>query len=85
MSLERLIPYLARSIKKRRQQLRLTCEQIAEITGFSAEYIAFIESGGTDNFSMKTLKLVAEALRMAPSQLIRLAEDLAEAEKDGHH
>lgn len=80
MSIERLIPYLAQSIKKRRAQLGMTHENVAELTGFSPEYIEFIETGGT-NFSMRTLKSIAEALRMAPSQLIRAAEDAAEGDK----
>ena len=80
MSIERLIPFLAQSMKKRREQLGLSLEQIADSTGYSAEYIAFVETGGT-NFSMKTLKTIAEALRMAPSQLIRAAEELFDAKE----
>jgi predicted transcriptional regulator len=80
MPLERLIPYLARTMKKRREQLGLSCEDLAKSTGLSAEYIQFVETGG-NNFAMTTLKTIAEGLRMAPSQLIRSAEELCD--KDG--
>ncbi|HEY9789113.1 MAG TPA: helix-turn-helix transcriptional regulator [Candidatus Obscuribacterales bacterium] len=80
MSIERLIPFLGQSMKKRREQLGLSLQHVADSTGLSAEYIAFVETGGT-NFSMRTLKTIAEALRMAPSQLIRSAEELFESEK----
>jgi transcriptional regulator with XRE-family HTH domain len=79
MPLERLIPFLAQSIRIRREQLNKSYQALADETGFSAEYLEFIEAGGT-NFSMKTLSTIADALRLAPSELIEKAEKLAESE-----
>ena len=79
MTLDRLIPYLAKSIRIRREQLNKSYQVLADETGFSAEYLEFIEAGGT-NFSMKTLSTIAEALRLAPSELIENAEKLAETD-----
>jgi DNA-binding XRE family transcriptional regulator len=84
MSLARLIPYLALSIKRRRERLNKSHEQLADETGFSPEYLAFIETGGT-NFSMKTLSTIAEALRLPPSELIEDAEKLSEEDPDPVH
>lgn len=80
MSIDRLIPFLAQSIRIRREQLNKSYQALADETGYSAEYLEFIEAGGT-NFSMKTLSTIAEALRLPPSELIECAEELAE--KDG--
>jgi len=77
MSLDRLLPYLAQSIRNRREQLNKSYQLLADETGFSAEYLEFIESGGT-NFSMKTLSTIAEALRLPPSELVEAAERLAD-------
>jgi transcriptional regulator with XRE-family HTH domain len=79
MGLDRLIPFLARSIRIRREQLNKSHQALADDTGFSAEYLEFIEGGGT-NFSMKTLSTIAEALRLAPSELVEAAEKLADEE-----
>lgn len=78
MTLERMIPFLAESIKLRRGELRMTHEKLADVTGFSPEYLEFIELGGT-NFSMKTLSTIADALGIPTSALIEAAEKLAEA------
>ena len=80
MSLDRLIPFLAQSIRNRREQLNKSYKVLADETGFSPEYLEFIEGGGT-NFSMKTLSTIAEALRLPPSELIETAEKLAESEE----
>jgi transcriptional regulator with XRE-family HTH domain len=77
MSLDRLIPHLAQSIRNRREQLNKSHQILADETGFSAEYLEFIETGGT-NFSMKTLSTIADALRLPPSELIAAAEKLAD-------
>lgn len=77
MTFERLIPHLAQSIKNRRTELALSHAALADLTGLSAEYLEFIESGGT-NFSMKTLSTIAEALDTVPSELIEEAERLAD-------
>lgn len=77
MSFEHLIPFLAASIRNRREELNKSHQALADDTGFSAEYIEFIETGGT-NFSMKTLSAIADALGLATSELIEAAENLAE-------
>lgn len=83
MTFERLLPHLAESIKNRRTRLSLSHAELADLTGLSAEYLDFIESGGT-NFSMKTLSTIAEALNTVPSELIEEAEHLADAQaRDG--
>ena len=79
MSLERLIPFLAKSIRRRREQLCLSHAEVASLTGLSPEYLEFIEKGST-MMSMKTLTTVADALRYAPSELIEQAEKLAESD-----
>jgi transcriptional regulator with XRE-family HTH domain len=84
MAIERLLPYLAQSIRNRRQQLEKSYESLADETGFSAEYLAFIEAGST-NFSMKTLSAIADALKLPASELIEAAEDLAEQNSDEHN
>lgn len=79
MSFQRLIPYLALSIRNRREALKMSHKALAELTGYSAEYLEFVESGGT-NFSMKTLQMIADALDLPTSELIATAEQLAEAD-----
>lgn len=81
MPLERLIPYLAQSIRNRREALKKSYEVLAEETGYSPQYLEFIEGGGT-NFSMKTLSTIAEALALAPSELIEAAEKLSDQNPD---
>ena len=84
MSIEQLIPFLARSMKAHREKLGLSLNDLSQRTGYSAEYIEFIETGGT-NFAMKTLKTIAEAMDTAPSQLIKAAEELADSEAKKPH
>lgn len=76
MTLERLIPFLAKAIKNRREEIHMSHANLADATGLSPEYLAFVEEGQT-NFSMKTLSTVADALGVPPSRLIEDAEQMA--------
>ena len=49
-------------VKKIRQALGMTQEQLAERTGFTQSYIAEIESGRKENLELFTIKKIAQGL-----------------------
>lgn len=54
---------IARNLKRRRKQLRMTQKDLAEITGYSYAYIRRIEGPNcTKNFSVLTLYNICIAL-----------------------
>lgn len=55
-------------IKRKRQALGLTLEQIAERAGLSPNYVGTIEKGKRDP-SLSTVLALAKALRVAPADL----------------
>ena len=64
---------LADQIKKIREALGMTQEQLAERCGFSQSYIADIENGRRENLEFSTIKKIAEGLKC--SALLRLTPD----------
>ena len=56
-------------IKKRRLELKITQEALAELSGLHRTYIAGIEKGKR-NISIKNLEKIAKALKVTPSDLL---------------
>lgn len=62
---------LARNVRFRREQLGLTCVQLAQQAGTNRSWIGHIERGHKANITIDTLVLLAKALKIDPALLIR--------------
>jgi len=68
------------AIRERRRSLRLVQEELAQRAGLKRTYISDIETNDR-NISIKTLTVIAKALGMTTSQLVAMAESIAQAEE----
>ena len=67
---------LSLAIQKRRQELRLSQEEVAQRSGLHRTYISELERHSR-NFSVRSYLKLTDALEMKPSDLMRLAEELS--------
>jgi transcriptional regulator with XRE-family HTH domain len=65
---------VGRNVKRVRQEKGLTQEQLAELSGFSQQYISGLEQGRR-NPTVVTLYELATALGVSHMELMRSAED----------
>jgi transcriptional regulator with XRE-family HTH domain len=65
---------VGRNVKRVRQEKRLTQEQLAELSGFSQQYISGLEQGRR-NPTIVSLYELATALGVSHMELVRSAED----------
>ncbi len=65
---------VGRNVKRVRQEKGLTQEQLAELSGFSQQYISGLEQGRR-NPTVVTLYELATALGVSHMELVRSAED----------
>ena len=65
---------VGRNVKRIRQQKGLTQEQLAELSGFSQQYISGLEQGRR-NPTVVSLYELATALGVSHMELVRSAED----------
>jgi transcriptional regulator with XRE-family HTH domain len=65
---------VGRNVKRIRQQKGLTQEQLAELSGFSQQYISGLEQGRR-NPTVVSLYELATALGVSHMELMRSAED----------
>jgi transcriptional regulator with XRE-family HTH domain len=65
---------VGRNVKRVRQEKGLTQEQLAELSGFSQQYISGLEQGRR-NPTIVSLYELATALRVSHLELVRSAED----------
>jgi transcriptional regulator with XRE-family HTH domain len=65
---------VGRNVKRVRQEKRLTQEQLAELSGFSQQYISGLEQGRR-NPTVVSLYELATALGVSHMELVRSAED----------
>ena len=65
---------VGRNVKRIRQEKGLTQEQLAELSGFSQQYISGLEQGRR-NPTVVTLYELATALGVSHMELMRSAED----------
>jgi transcriptional regulator with XRE-family HTH domain len=65
---------VGRNVKRVRQEKRLTQEQLAELSGFSQQYISGLEQGQR-NPTIVSLYELATALGVSHMELVRSAED----------
>jgi transcriptional regulator with XRE-family HTH domain len=63
-----------RNVKRVRQEKGLTQEQLAELSGFSQQYISGLEQGRR-NPTVVSLYELATALGVSHMELVRSAED----------
>jgi transcriptional regulator with XRE-family HTH domain len=69
----RFLVSLGNVIRNRRELLKLTQEEFAEVTGFDRTYISLIERGKR-NLSILNLQVIASSLQLKLSDLLREAE-----------
>lgn len=77
-----LLEAVCKSVHERRDQLRISQEELASRAGLHRTYISDIERGAR-NPSLKTLCRLAEALELTTSDLIKLGEAKAANEVVG--
>ena len=65
---------VGRNVKRIRQEKGLTQEQLAELSGFSQQYISGLEQGQR-NPTIVSLYELATALGVSHMELVRSAED----------
>lgn len=68
-----LLDTLGKVIRQRREQLNLTQEDLAHISGFDRTYISLLERGKR-NLSVLNLQVIARALQTKTSELLKEAE-----------
>ncbi len=61
---------LRNNVKKLREKLNLTQEQLSEQSGIAYKYIQKIEGRNTPNVGLSLLEKLAKALKTTPSKLI---------------
>ncbi len=66
-------------IKERRNELTLTQEQLAALSGYDRTYINMVERGGR-NPSFTAILAICSALRIRPSSIVRRVEKESEFE-----
>lgn len=64
------------TVKRRREALGLTLEQLAERAGLSPNYIGTVENGRRDP-SLSTVLALAKGLRVPPGELLGPVKDLS--------
>ena len=69
-----MLTALSGVVRRRREQLHLSQEQLALRSGLHRTYISDIERGAR-NLSIKNLHRLAESLEMRASQLIQCVEE----------
>ena len=57
-------------IKARRQELKLTLEQVGDAVGVGKSTVRKWETGGIQNMKRDKIALLADVLRMSPAELI---------------
>jgi transcriptional regulator with XRE-family HTH domain len=65
---------VGRNVKRVRQEKRLTQEQLAELSGFSQQYLSGLEQGRR-NPTIVSLYELATALGVSHMELVRFAKD----------
>jgi transcriptional regulator with XRE-family HTH domain len=68
---------LSLAIQRRRQELRLSQDEVAQRSGLHRTYISELERHSR-NFSVRSYLKLADALELKPSELMRVAEVLAQ-------
>lgn len=69
-------------IKELREQNNLTLEDLAFMTGLSESYISRLESGKR-NLSVKTMSLLAKALKVEPTELLDVSRAFIDSDIKG--
>jgi transcriptional regulator with XRE-family HTH domain len=76
---ELFIAALGLSVQRRRSELGLSQDDVAQRSGLHRTYISELERHSR-NFSIRSFLRISYALEMEPSDLIRAAEQMANAE-----
>jgi transcriptional regulator with XRE-family HTH domain len=71
-----LVSVFAQNVKRRRHQLRLSQEELAERAGVHRTYIGMLERR-EKNVTIYNIERIAQALEVEPYQLLKQCEDLA--------
>lgn len=56
-------------LRERREQLKMTQEELSKRTNLSRQTISALENGGKADVKISTIKVLAEALKCKPSYL----------------
>lgn len=62
---------IGKTIRKRRKELKITQEELAELSNLSVNYISKIERINDQNISLKSLNAIANALNLKIEQLLK--------------
>lgn len=62
---------IGKTIRKRRKELKITQEELAELSNLSVNYISRIERVNDQNISLKSLNAIANALNLKIEQLLK--------------
>ncbi len=73
-----LIEGVGQSVQKKRYELGLSQEELAQRAGLHRTYVSDIERGARRNVSLKTVTCLAHALGLPAWQLIFIAEEKSE-------
>jgi transcriptional regulator with XRE-family HTH domain len=72
LTLETVLVHVAANLRRRREELHITQEALAEAVELELRYVQKIESG-KQNMSLGTLVALANALKVAPADLLQPA------------
>lgn len=67
---------LSLAVQRRRQQLRLSQDEVARRSGLHRTYISELERHSR-NFSVRSYFKLVKALELGPAELLRQVEDIA--------
>lgn len=62
---------IGKTIRIRRKKLKITQEELAELSNLSVNYISKIERDNDQNISLKSLSSIANALNLKVEQLLK--------------
>jgi transcriptional regulator with XRE-family HTH domain len=68
-------------VRRRRKELGLTLEQLAERADMSSNYLGAVERGAA-NPSLSTVRAIAQALGISPGELFGEVQDLSPAARE---
>ena len=79
---ENNVPQVARLLRMRRQEKRITLDQLAAASGVCKATISAIENGRNKNPTQQTLSALCAVLNISPSELLNAQDPSAPAVKN---
>ena len=79
---EKLLEAFGLEVRRRREMAGMTLEQLAQRSGLTPNYIGSVELGKRD-VSLTTIDALAEALGVAPGELLGTSRHMSPAAEEG--